>query len=181
MALRSRLAIVLVLFVATLGGCSEDPSDRSASSVPGHDQPGVDNPTDAARKPKGGSGPGTTREEFMPILKRSYDRVSWPPSYAMTADQIWTFMAAGASDTAYAETDATNMVTIWNTCAWTLQLVADTRAGRPVERDVTSLVTVGKGDLGEVVGRIASDARLGELGTARQFISANDCAKGFKN
>ncbi|QFZ18012.1 hypothetical protein [Saccharothrix syringae] len=60
------------------------------------------------------------------------------------AERIRDFMAAGAADTAYSAADAQSMVTIWNTCAWTLQLVDDTKPWRP-----------------------------------RQFITANDCDKGF--
>jgi hypothetical protein len=183
MTSRSHLPAVLVVLLALLGACSQDSSDPGGSSVPGKNAPDTGNPGDAAGKPgkdsQGGS--ATTREQFMPILTRAHAKVTWPPSYTMSPDRLWDFMAAGAADTAYVETDATNMVTIWNTCAWTLQLIDDTRAGRPVDRDVASLTALGDGPGGEVVDRIVSDARLGELGTARQFVTANGCEKGFGN
>lgn len=178
-ALRMFPAIVAVL-LALSTGCSSPAPAESPGSVPGKDNPGRDEPSDAAAKPKQGDGrPGTVKEEFMPVLEKAYGRVSWPPAFTMTTDRLWDFLAAGAADTAYSETDAVSMVTIWNTCAWTLQLVDDTKAGRPVDADVAKLESLGGGAAGELVRRIVADAKLGELATARQFITANDCEKGF--
>jgi hypothetical protein len=179
---RSALAVAVAVVALLLGGCS-DPSSSGAASVPGHGSAAPEDTAAAAAKgAKGHNGPpGTSREKFMPVLKRAYQKVTWPKAYTMTMDDIWGFMAAGAQDTAYGERDATDMVTIWNTCAWTLELIDDTKAGKSVDEDSRSLVFLKNDSNREIIERILDDAKLGELGTARQFVTANGCQKGFQN
>jgi hypothetical protein len=71
------------------------------------------------------------------------------------------------------------MVEIWNTCAWTMQLIDDTKAGAAVDNDVASLNKLAHGSMRELLGKITADAKLGDITTAQQFVTANDCTKGF--
>ncbi|MBE1489429.1 hypothetical protein [Plantactinospora soyae] len=179
---RPRLAAVLIFVLVALAGCSQNPSESGDGSVPGRDEPATGSSADAQNKegerPEG-AGPATTREKFLPVLTQAHAGVSWPSAYTMTPDDLWGFMASGAADTSYSQSDATDMVTIWNTCAWILQLIDDTKAGRSIDKDVAQLTKLGEGPAASFVGRIVSDAKLGELGTARQFVTANGCEKGF--
>jgi hypothetical protein len=179
---RMRLAIIIAVLATALAGCSGSSPTASDNSAPGKGQPGVEDPGAGPRKEAQAKShpPATTREQFMPILTRAHGKVTWPPAYVMTADAVWGFMAAGADDTAYVEEDATTTVEIWNTCAWTLQLIDDVKAGRSVDTDATKLNGLAHGGMRDLIVKIASDAKLGEIGTARQFVTANDCAKGFK-
>ncbi|AEV81884.1 hypothetical protein ACWT_0870 [Actinoplanes sp. SE50] len=182
MASRSRLLASVLLLGLLAAGCSSGSGDKStdqSGSAPGQGgKPGVNNPADAAKKPAGAA-TGTKKDDFMPTLQQAYAKVSWPPKRKMTTDKLWGFMAAGAADTQYQASDATNMVTIWNACAWTMQLVDDTKANKPVSADESALSGLGNSDLKGLIDKIVSDAKLGEISTARQFIDANDCQKGF--
>ncbi len=179
---RRRGALAALLLLTTLlVGCAQPTEQTNTASAPGQGEAGTDNPADAAGKSeRPDSEPATDREQFMPTLRRAYSRVTWSPIYTMSVDKVWSFMAAGAADTSYTEVDATSMVTIWNACAWTLQLVDDTKAGRSASQAVASLTALQSADLKPVLDRIISDAKLGDIATARQFATANDCSAGFK-
>jgi hypothetical protein len=181
MARRRGVVAALLLLTTLLVGCAQPNEQANDTSAPGQGAAGTDNPADAEGKAaRPGADPATERDQFMPTLRRAYGRVTWSPTYTMGIDEVWSFMAAGAADTAYTEVDATSMVTIWNACAWTLQLIDDTKAGRPVDQAVASLTALKSDDLRSVLGKIISDAKLGDIATARQFVTANDCAAGFK-
>jgi hypothetical protein len=160
------VAAVVIIF---LGGCADPETATNADAAA------------AAAKGRRSAPIGTTREGFMPVLKRAHNSVTWPPSYEMTAEDIWNFMAPGARDTIYGEADAVDMVRIWNLCAWTMQLIDDTKVDRAIELDIQALTDLKNPANRELIDRITADAKLGELQTARQFVTANDCQKGFSD
>jgi hypothetical protein len=126
----------------------------------------------------GGLG-ATAKDQFLPVLEAEYAKVEWPKKYTMTTDALWQKLGGDQNATALTQSDASSMVTIWNICAWSLQLVDDTKAGRSTKAAETGLAELNKSEMRDAVKPILEDARLGGLSTANQFIEANDCKKGF--
>lgn len=179
--MRARIvAAVAVVALAALGGCSDSPK-QSGSSEPGKGAESVENPSDGAEKEKQAPnrGAATNRDSFLPLLVDANSKVTWPPAYTMSPEDVWKFMEAGAKDTRYLPEDAVSTVGIWNVCAWTLQLIDDVKAQRSVDKAVSVLTSVSDPGLAPMLTRIVADAKLGEISMASQFVTANDCAKGF--
>jgi hypothetical protein len=170
-------AVAVALLAGGCGGGGEAPSDAAPPSG-GHASVPDDS---AAAKQRGTRGPATERDAFLPVLKGEYVRVTWPKRYTMSVDAIWSKMAAGAQDTALGPVDARQAVSIWNVCAWMLQLVDDTKAGDPVAGDLRRLDERAAEDTGlrPTLDQVAEGARLGDLTTAQQFVEANGCSHGF--
>jgi hypothetical protein len=184
MVVRLGKFLAITGLIGVLTGCSTPASQANeGASVPGSGQGGVENPADGAAKEAnvaGSKGTGTTREQYFPILERAHSRMTWPPLYTITADEIWVrFMGPAAGDNLYSESDAADMVQIWNICAWTLQLADDVKAGRPIETDSIALKGLRKGGFEKVIDSMLNDASLGDIAKANQFVAANDCKKGF--
>ena len=121
----------------------------------------------------------TKKDQFLPVLQAEYAKVKWPKSYTMTTDALWQKLGGDENSTALSPFDANSMVTVWNICAWSLQLIDDTKAERSTKADVAGLTALKGGEMGEAVKPILDDARLGGLSAANQFVEANDCKKGF--
>jgi hypothetical protein len=168
--MRTLLSAVAVgtLIAALLAGCSSDPRDDPAAAAQKEKRLGN------ASHP-----PANTREVVLPWVRKANEKVVWPPAYALTPDAIYTRFMEPAKDTQFVERDAVDLVTIWNICAWTLQLINDSRTAKPVDGDVASLVKLSNNDYKPMVDPIVSEAKLGGITTASQFANANDCAKGF--
>jgi hypothetical protein len=166
---------VAAAVIALLAGCS-------SSSPPGGDA-GQDDAAAVAQKQqqdaKGSRPPANNRAEVLPWIEKAHAKVTWPDRYQLTPDAIYTRFMEPAKDVQFVERDAVDMVNIWNVCAWTLQLVDDTKGGKPVERDLAALATLAEGDIKQMLDPIISEARLGGITSATQFATANDCGKGF--
>ena len=138
----------------------------------------------AGNQPAASAEAATTKEQFMPILERSYQSVEWPSRYTLTPDQVWKLLDPGTTDIAYGQNDADMFVWIWNACAWTEQLVdmvkgqTDPTALAGVESHLTRLASANDGNRPYVTDMVAA-ADLGDLSSAQQFIASNDCARGF--
>lgn len=172
---RSGMSVVAVMIVL-LTGCS-------SSSPPNGDGGSQDDAAAVAHKQKEQTKtsrpPANNRAEVLPWVEKANAKVTWPDRYKLTPDAIYTRFMEPAKDVQFVERDAVDMVNIWNVCAWTLQLIDDTKGRKPVDAALAALATLAEGDYQQMLEPIISEARLGGITTASQFTTANDCGKGF--
>jgi hypothetical protein len=172
---RAGLCVAAAMLVL-LAGCSSNSSANGTGS-------GQNDPAAVAKQKeeqdKSPRPPANKRGEVLPWVEKAHANVTWPDRYQLTPDAIYTRFMEPAKDVQFVERDAVDMVNIWNVCAWTLQLIDDTKGRKPVEQDLAALSTLADGDFKQMLDPIISEARLGGITSATQFAGANDCGKGF--
>lgn len=166
LTLRWRFAAAMLAFATLMTGCSAEGS--AAAKKP--EAPQAGGPSTVA---------GTQRNEFLPVLQSSYSKVTWPKAYTMSTDDLWQKLGGGQGGIHLVQSDADGMVAIWNVCAWSLQLIDDTKSKNSTKIDVDRLTALNTGDMQQVIDPILSDSRLGGISAATQFIEANGCKDGF--
>lgn len=174
-------AALLALALAC-AACGNDSRSPSAAPQAG-DRPHVpDESKAAAGKPQGGGGIATDPEKFLPALRAAHADVTWPTGYAMSVDRIWQTMSTASREVVLTEVDAKQSVSIWNICAWTLQLIDDAKQSKDVAPATEQLEERSASEPGMrgIIDQMVSGARLGDLATAEQFVEANGCARGFE-
>lgn len=180
--LRNLTGAALLAVTLAVAGCGDGAESPPAAPQAGDRPDTPDEAAAAAAKAKGDGTVATKAEDFLPVLRAAHGDVTWPAGYEMSAEQIWGTMSGAAHEVVYTEADARQSVSIWNICAWTLQLVDDAKAGRDVAADTSRLEALAANDPGmrPIVDQMVSGARLGDVGTAEQFVEANGCARGFE-
>jgi hypothetical protein len=172
---RRRGAAAFLLSVALISGCSSGGSaGKDNGPVTADEKAAQDQRNAQSARP-----PATRKDQFMPVLRASYTKVQWPKAYTMTTDGLWQKLGGDHNTIALSKSDADSMVAIWNICAWSLQLIDETKANRSAKDAVAALTALNNGDMQQAVTPILDDAKLGGLSSANQFIEANDCRKGF--
>jgi hypothetical protein len=181
---------VIATVILAVGGCNDSggtgvtseppPVSGSGGALVGSDDSAQQSAA-AAKGSNGSSGPAVTKAQFVPLLQAEYGKYRWPDAYTISTEKIWTILLPRTADTQLTEVDARSAVGIWATCAWTLQLIDSVKSGKSTEKDISTLNAIATVDLdvAQPVQQIAADARLGEIATAREFTTANECSKGF--
>ncbi|GAA3234129.1 hypothetical protein ACFO1B_23705 [Dactylosporangium siamense] len=180
---RPGLSIAAAMFVLLAGCSSSPPAKGSGNGGSNGSSSGQDDPAAVAKKKEEQANPSrppaNNRAEVLPWVEKAHTKVTWPDRYKLTPDAIYTRFMEPAKDVKFVEQDAVDMVTIWNVCAWTLQLIDDTKGRKPVDQDLAALGKLADGDYKQMLDPMISEARLGGITSATQFASANDCGKGF--
>lgn len=128
----------------------------------------------------------TSREVVVPLLQKAHDTHSWPSKYDTTGEKIYGRIASTLTDTAFVEKDANELVVFWNACAWTMQLIQETKTQADTKTSTAALTRLSAADpasppdtgLAAFIQPILSGARLGDLTFANSFVKAN-CVAGL--
>ena len=186
--MRKQTALGIAMLVLTLvvaNGCSSgsqtDSTDLASPRAGGAEQSlsSADQAKAAAKDGKGGV--ATPRESLVPLLQRAHNTHIWPAKYDTTGDKIYDRIASNAANTVYAEKDANNLVAFYNTCAWTMQLIQETKTQADTRTSTAALMKLSAAStpdqsLDGFIQPILSGARLSDLTSANNFVRANDCA-----
>lgn len=176
------LCCAAVAFALCLTAACGADSDAASGIPPG--QAGEQSNGDTTGKEKALSGQqggaGTAKDAYVPLLQAEYDRLTWPQAHDTTAERLWERSKLLAADSLLGQEDARQSVDFWNVCAWTLQLIDDTQASSDPSVGLAALRRLATDDTGlrPVVEQVVSDAQLGDLSLARQFVQANECMTG---
>lgn len=118
------------------------------------------------------------------MLQKAHDTHSWPSKYDTTGEKIYGRIASTLTDTTFVEKDAKNLVSFYNTCAWTLQLIDETKTQADTKTSTAALVKLSAAstpaeDVASFIQPILSGVRLSDLTSANSFVKANDCASAL--
>ena len=151
--------------LASLGGCS---SDEPAVTV--EQKQSAD-----AKAPQSAS--ADKRAQFLPLLRKYHDQLTWPPGRDRTPEEMWEAIAPQASQLVLDDAVAQGDVGFDNLCAWALTAIDTVKAAK----DTTE---VRKGLLqsqklmpgGEAFSQsMADELVLGNIEKTQKFVTANKC------
>jgi len=166
-------AIALTGTVIMLAGCS------GGSSGAGTSPQGIQ-AKEAADSSASGA-PATIKAQYLPLLRQETAQAIWPKAYAISADTIWDFTETTAQDTLLTATDARQSVEAYNTCAWSLQLIKDTKGSHSNGTDLNRLsaLSVAQPGMKDFLDSMISEAKLGGITKTQQYVEANQCVRFF--
>lgn len=177
------LGLTLMVVSACASGSPTGSTDSATPRAAGASQPLSSSEQAKAAADKGHSkgGVATSPEVLVPLLQKAHDTHSWPSKYDTTGEKIYGRIASTLADTAFVEKDAKNLVSFYNTCAWTLQLIHETKTQADTKTSTAALVKLSAAstpaeDVASFIKPILSGVRLGDLTSADNFVKANDCA-----
>lgn len=126
----------------------------------------------------------------MPVLETQVALLAWPPTYAMTAEEMWEYSFRDLSDDTVMDKEVARTVSeAINNCAWVRYLVDEVQAGESAEgataaiRDYVTSVEANPDQYSEgysdIFRTMLDDAALGDVTVAQQYADANNCYVQF--
>lgn len=155
-----------LLALVTLGGCSR--SDEPVVTI--EQKQSAD-----AKAPQSAS--ADEREQFVPLLRKYHDQLTWPPGRDVTPDEMWEGIAPSSGQVLLDDAAAQAEVGFLNLCAWALTAIDTVRASKDtaaVRKGILQSQKLMPG--GEAFSQeMADELVLGNIEKTQKFVTANKC------
>ncbi|KRF27304.1 hypothetical protein [Phycicoccus sp. Soil802] len=117
------------------------------------------------------------REQFLPLLRKYHDQLTWPPGRDVTPDEMWQGIAPNSGQVVLDDTAAQGEVGFRNLCAWALTAIDTVKAAKDtadVRKGLLQSQKLMPG--GEAFSQaMADELVLDNIEKTQQFVAANKC------